>query len=147
MGAFASQAVDSASALNLKVGPAHQFVDVYQSEVDRGRLVFSTNDGRAWATTDCGRRVHLVAQGARLINLKHHPGNASLVLALVRRGCSGEFECVVHNKLLLSEDGGATFRSVRSFVFHFDWVKHADYSRSYGSHGIVVTEQDNSTRR
>ena len=122
-------------------------MDVYQSDVDRDKLVFSTNDGRAWASPDCGRRVHLLARGARLIDLKHHPGNASLVLALVRRGCAGEFECFVHNKLLLSEDGGASFRGIRSFVFRFDWAKHADFARGYGSHGIVVTEQDNSSRR
>ena len=109
--------------------------------------MFSTNDGRSWATVDCGQKVHLIDHGSRLINLKYHRGNSSLVLALVRKGCSGEFECVVHNKLLLSEDGGASFRSIRSFVYNFDWLKHSEYSRTYGSNGIVVTEQDNSTPR
>lgn len=119
---------------------------MHQSEVNRDYLIFTTNDGRSFSTVDCGNRVHLISKGARLIDVKYHRGNSSLVLCLVRKKCGGEFECVSHNKLILSEDGGVSFRAIRSFVYHFDWVKQSPFASGYGSIGIVVSEQDNSRR-
>ena len=84
-------------------------------------------------------------------NFKFHPSNESLVLGLTRDNCNGNsdsqlkafIDCIPQNKLMLSTDGGVSFRFIRGFVYQFDWLKHADYAENYGNEAIVVTSEDN----
>lgn len=115
----------------------------------------TASNGLSWSTQDCFETVRAASHEHRFSKVKFNPSNESLVLALTRDNCEDKdqnqrnsfIECIPQNKLMLSVDGGASFRFIRGFVYQFDWLKHADYAENYGNEAIVVTSPDNRLTR
>lgn len=122
---------------------------IIQSAADADSLMFLSTEGYAWSTSSCGKEVKTMGNGKEFLNLKYHPANASVILALVRKTCDKQGEakdCLTYNNLELSENAGESFRVVKTHVHQFDWLKQGEFVWDAGNSGIIITECDNKLK-
>lgn len=110
------------------------------------------NEGELWAIHKCGNLVQKsqgLRSNERVKQIKWHSAVSDKVLILTKIECNegssdggSSSKCVPHTRLYLSEDGGLNARHIKSYVYQFDWVKHADFGLDAGNFAIVVTEAE-----
>lgn len=78
-------------------------------------------DGSSWMTNDCGKTLFVLDNGRKFTSFKFHPHHSKQILAMYRKECKKNSMCVSHNVLTLSEDAGKSWRTIKTFVYDYDW--------------------------